>query len=436
MRLAAGTRCWHTPLRVMLVNGNFEDGTVGGTQTFTRNLAHALVDDGHTVAVLCQGERDHEERIGGLQVFRVRPPSLRLAGDRRWAYLVNQSLAIQNPAVAPKVARALHEFRPDVCHVHMLRRLTPAVLGPLRRHRRTAVVQTVHEPFSLWNFNAFQREDSPDKLYTKRPPAVSLFTWYHRRLSATVDHVCAPSNSALAPYLADGYFEAVPRTIIANSVPFEWGDPLLAAMQRLSSRAAGDARTRFVFIGRLDHYKGVRTLLDAFGFLDEPAARLDIAGEGVLAHEVAQHARRDPRIAFHGAVEGEQRRQLLRDVDVLVCPSTWAEPFGLVVLEAYAAGLPVIVARSGALPELVGDGETGLIVEAASANALAAAMRRLLNPAGRHRMSLRAATRSWSFRPEKFLTDQLAVYHHALAAIASPHEGTHLWSRPTETSRR
>ncbi|MGH3885198.1 MAG: glycosyltransferase [Pseudonocardiaceae bacterium] len=434
MSLTAGVRHWQAPLRVMLVNGNFEDGTVGGTQTFTRNLANALVEDGHTVAVLCQGERDHQERIGDLQVFRVRPPSL--ASDHHWAYLVNQSLAIQNPAVAPKVARALHEFRPDLCHVQMLRRLTPAVLGALRRCRRTAVVQTVHEPFSLWNFNAYQREDSPDKLYTKRPPVVSFFKWHHRRLSCAVDHVCAPSNSALAPYLADGYFEGVPRTIIANSVAFEWGDPLSAAMQRHASRAAGDGSTRFVFLGRLDHYKGVRTLLHAFGSLDEATARLDVAGQGVLADEVAQHARRDPRIAFHGAVEGARRRQLLRDADVLVCPSTWAEPFGLVVLEAYAAGLPVIVARSGALPELVDDGETGLIVEAASAGALNAAMRRLLGPAVRHRMSVRAAARSWSLRPQKFLTDQLAVYRHALAAIASQHEGTTPWPRSTEASHR
>lgn len=436
MSLRAGTRPCEGPLRVMLVNGNFEDGTVGGTQTFTRNLANALVEHGHTVAVLCQGERDDEERIGDLRVFRIRPPSLHLTGDPHWAYLVNQSLAIQNPAVAPKVASALEQFRADVCHVQMLRRLTPAVLGVLRRRRRTAVVQTVHEPFSLWNFNAFQREDSPGKLYTKRPALVSLFKWHHRRLSATVDHVCAPSNSALAPYLADGYFQGVPRTIVTNSVPFEWGDPALAATQRQSHRATGDACTRFVFVGRLDHYKGVRTLLDAFAALDEPAARLDIAGEGVLADEVTQCASRDSRITFHAAVAGEQRRQLLRGADVLVCPSTWAEPFGLVVLEAYAAGLPVIVARSGALPELVGDGETGLIVEAGAPGALATAMRRLLNPVERHQLGMSAATHSWPFRQEKFLTDQLAVYRHALADVTSTREGIYPWSKPTDASHR
>lgn len=417
------TRLRRVPLRVMLVNGNFEDGTVGGTQTFTRNLAHALLDAGHIVGVLCQGERDHEQRIGGLRVFRVRPWSLRLGGDRLGTYLINQSLAIQNPTVAPKAGRVLRAFRPDICHLQMLRRLTPAVLESLGRQHGTAVVQTVHEPFSLWNFNAYQRDDSPGKLYTRRPAVVSLFKRHHRRLSAIADHVCAPSNSALAPYLADGYFTGVPQTIIPNSVPFEWGDPLSAAMRRRSTRTAGDGSTRFVFLGRLDHYKGVRVLLDAFAALDTPAARLGVAGEGVLSGEVARHADRDARITFHAAVEGEQRHRLLRDSDVLVCPSTWAEPFGLVVLEAYAAGLPAIVTRSGALPELVNDGETGLIVDVASTHALTTAMRRMLDPAERHRMSLSAATRSWAFHPRKFLADQLAVYHRALADTASPSGG-------------
>ncbi|MEU4447422.1 glycosyltransferase [Actinosynnema sp. NPDC050801] len=417
----SGPGARHGPLRVLLVNGNFEDGTVGGTQTFTRNLAHALAEAGHEVAVLCQGDDDHQERVGPVRVFRVRPPVLRFGGDRYWAHLVNQTLAIQNPAVAPKVAAVLRGFRPQVCHVQMLRRLTPTVLAEVRRHPRVAVVQTVHEPFSLWNFNAYQREETPDKLYTRRPAAVTVLKRHHRRLSATVDHLCAPSATALSPYLADGYFTGVPRTIIPNTVPFEWGNPLHAARRRRQADAREDV-TRFLFVGRLDHYKGVRPLLAAFEALDVPSARLDVAGEGILAAEVAEHARRDPRTTFHGPVEGERRRDLFDRADVLLCPSTWDEPFGLVVLEAYAAGLPVVVARSGALPELVDDGGTGLVVAPGSAGALTAAMRRVLDPADRHRMAANAANRAWTYRPDRFLTDQLTVYHRALAA--RPRNGT------------
>lgn len=420
------------PLRVMLVNGNFEDGSVGGTQTFTLNLAHALADDGHVVGVLCQSEADRRERTDGIQVFRVRPPRLDIGGGSYWTYLVNQTLAIQNPLIAPRVAAALREFRPDVCHVQMLRRLTPTVLAILSRHQRTAVVQTVHESFSLWNFNAYQRHDSPDKLFTKRPAVVGMLKRRHRQLSATVDHVCAPSAHALAPYLEDGYFEGVPRTLIPNAVPSEWGDPLLAAAQRRTTTVA-DENIRFVFIGRLDHYKGVRTLLDAFRSLDTSTARLEIGGEGILSTEVENRAQQDPRITFYGAVDPERRRQIMRDADVLVCPSTWPEAFGLVVLEAYASGLPVIASRAGALPDLVEDGQTGLVVEPGSVMALNRAMRQVHDPGLRRKLAHRAAERTRSFQFATFVREQVAVYHSAIMNARAGTVGQRDGSRRTTT---
>ncbi|MGY0237010.1 glycosyltransferase [Longispora urticae] len=394
------------PLRVMLVNGNYADGTVGGTQTFTQNLARSLADEGHEVAVLCQGDRDDVGTDGGITVFRVRPPRLELGSEPYAAYLVNQSLAIQNPVIGRKVHRAVRAFAPELCHVQMLRRLTPTVLAVLRRHP-TAVVQTVHEPFSLWNFNAYQREDSPDKLFSARPRVVDAFRWRHRELSRHVQHVCSPSRGMLDHYLDDGYFRGVPATVVPNSVPFEWGDPLAAADGRDARPGTG---VDFLFIGRLDHYKGVELLLAAFGELTEPGVRLHVAGEGVLEGTVRAHAARDPRIVFHGPVRGTARLDLMRRADVLVCPSTWFEAFGLVVLEAYAAGMPVVSSRAGALPELVRDGGTGLTVPVGDVPALAGALRRMCDPGTRRAMGRAAARRVWDFHPDRFLRRQLDIY--------------------------
>jgi glycosyltransferase involved in cell wall biosynthesis len=396
----------------MLVNGNYQDGTVGGTQTFTQNLAVWLGAAGHQVAVLCQGDRDGTESIDGIDVFRIRPPHVSVDPEPYWAYLVNQSLAIQNPAVAGKVRAVVRQFRPDLCHVQMLRRLTPAVLTVLLRHR-AAVVQTVHEPFSLWNFNAYQRRDSPDKLYSRRPWTVGLLKARHRVLSRRVDHVCAPSRVALQPYARDGYFTGVPASLIPNAVPHEWGDPAALAGHRSTARPGSDVR--FLFVGRLDHYKGVGTMLRALQNLPAPDIRLDVAGEGVLADAVRSAAVSDSRITFHGPVQGDRRCQLLREADVLLCPSTWDEPFGLVVLEAYAAGLPVIASRAGALPELVEHGVTGLLADSASSTALRQAMQQVVSAQVRHELAAGAASRASAYHPDEFLRRQLAVYHAALA---------------------
>jgi glycosyltransferase involved in cell wall biosynthesis len=86
------------------------------------------------------------------------------------------------------------------------------------------------------------------------------------------------------------------------------------------------------------------------------------------------------------------------------------------VLEAYAAGLPVIVSRVGALPDLVNDEQTGLVVEPGSPAALARAMRRLCAPAARNAMARRAAAHLASYAPEHFLRRKTAVYRSAVAA--------------------
>jgi len=404
----------HRPLRVLLVNGNYRDGTRGGTQTFTENLAAWLSHRGHTVAVLCQGEQGGEERDGDVHVYRLRPFRLHDRVEVTAVHAANQALAIHNPVLARQVGRVLASFRPDVCHVQMLRRLTPAALSCMVRRTGTATVQTVHELFSLWNFNAFQREDTPGKIHTRPPCAVRAVKTYHRRLSRRVTHVCAPSRTALDAYQQDGYFRGVPATVLPNAVPFQWGDPRRAASAR---RRRQRRVTSFALLGRLDHHKGVRDVRAALDRLHDLEVELHVAGDGILAPYVAEWAAGDPRVTFHGPVAAEGRRVLLERCDVLLCPSTWTETFGLVVLEAFAAGMPAVVSHVGALPDLVTDRSDGLVVEPNAPDRLAGAMRVMAQRRLRLEMGDRAADTALRHRPERFTGAQVAVYRTALAAL-------------------
>ncbi|MEU4447413.1 glycosyltransferase [Actinosynnema sp. NPDC050801] len=401
--------------KVLLVNGNYEDGTVGGTQVHTRLLAHALRDEGRTVAVLCQGDEDDVTTLDGIEVHRIKPPRLPSGTRSAVRHAVNQTLAIHNPFVRRRVHAAVRRFRPDLCHVHMLRRLTPAVLPVLRAHR-LPVVQTVHELFSLWNFNAYLRDDRPEKIHSKRPWPVTALKEWHRRLSTTVHHVCAPSRFALDAYRRDGYFAGVPASVVPLSVPFEWGDP-----ERIARRKAAESRDRplrLLFVGRLDNYKGVRELLAAVHALRDLDLRLDVAGDGLLAPLVAGSAERDRRITFHGPVHGARRHDLYRRADVLLCPSTWTETFGYVVLEAYAAGLPVIASSVGALPDVVRHRRTGLLVRPGSVADLVAAIRAMTDRVTRCDLGGGAARWIRSFQSARPVDAQLAAYRAAVGRHA------------------
>jgi glycosyltransferase involved in cell wall biosynthesis len=140
----------------------------------------------------------------------------------------------------------------------------------------------------------------------------------------------------------------------------------------------GEAAPVVLFVGRLTAQKGVETLAAAWEEVVArcPAARLVVAGDGGLRPRLeAMQAR--PAANLHLLGWRSDVASLMLDADVVVVPSLW-EGFGLVTLEAMAARKPVVASRVSSLPEIVVDGETGLLVPPADSNSLAEAMLRLL----------------------------------------------------------
>jgi glycosyltransferase involved in cell wall biosynthesis len=145
-------------------------------------------------------------------------------------------------------------------------------------------------------------------------------------------------------------------------------------------------------LGKLKPHKGFDILLRAYARLHNPPLDLLIAGHGgqqqalgTLAHQLGI----GHRVRFVGFVAGQEKVNLYRSATVFVCPSR-REPFANVILEALAAGLPVVASAVGGNPELVHHEKHGLLFPAEDDQALAAALRRLIDlPALRH--ALRAS---------------------------------------------
>jgi glycosyltransferase involved in cell wall biosynthesis len=145
---------------------------------------------------------------------------------------------------------------------------------------------------------------------------------------------------------------------------------------------------RIAFLGRLHPTKGLDILLRAIASLPEAALELHVFGvvegpeEGAYVRSVRASAAGDPRIRVCAPVPSDQVPALLRGYDVVAVPSRWMETGPLVVLEAFAAGVPVVGSRLGGIVELVDDGVDGLLVEPESVAAWAVALRRLVEDRG------------------------------------------------------
>jgi glycosyltransferase involved in cell wall biosynthesis len=130
----------------------------------------------------------------------------------------------------------------------------------------------------------------------------------------------------------------------------------------------------FLFVGKLEELKGIGTLLDAA--LRVPQCDILLVGG---CDDAAMRSRLDhlpANVRYLGPKTRSEIAGLLAEARALVMPSIWYENQPMVILEAFAAGVPVIGSRLGGIPELVADGSRGLLVEAGNATELAAAIAR------------------------------------------------------------
>lgn len=173
-------------------------------------------------------------------------------------------------------------------------------------------------------------------------------------------------------------------------------------------------------VGRLEPQKAFDVLIEAVGLARDQGVdiRLRIAGEG-SQRQPLERLVEERGLAGHVTLLGHRTdvEDLMASADAFVHTARW-EGFGLVLLEAMRAGLPIVATRVGAIPEVVGDGVTGLLVEPDDPAAFASALGRLaedpaltarLGHAGHHRLAT-------SFTPERMAARTAEVYGRALAA--------------------
>lgn len=193
------------------------------------------------------------------------------------------------------------------------------------------------------------------------------------------------------------------------------------------------------FVGTLKPWHGVPTLLDAFAALvaTEPSYRLLVVGDGPLAENLrarATAAGLGARVRMTGSVEPGRVPALLRQIDVAVAPYPAVDGFYFSPLKVYeylAAGLPVVASRVGDLPEVLGNGRLGVLVEPGDAQDLASAVAALRADAA-ERERLRADGRRRAVeRHDWSMVVQTALTHAGVGATPAPAS-----AQPGEEARR
>jgi glycosyltransferase involved in cell wall biosynthesis len=316
----------------------------------TRKWAKYFVEKGNDILVLC-----HEKvPIPGAQVL----PVLRVT-SRNW--LIRKFEVLRNTWIFWSIVRA---FDPDIVHVH-------------------SIDESVTNLLWYWGmknlFVSTWGSDVVDGYLTERKRS-SLYRRFLLRQARVI--------TATSHFLADVTRHYTDKKVYV--VPFGVDCQAFRPTERINMTSA-------VTLGFVKHLKvkyGPEYLIRAMGLVVDrhPQTRLLMAGSGELhsrLEELTGQLGLARNISFLGAIEHHRVPELLRNVDIFAMPST-REEFGVAAVEAQAMEIPVVATWIGGVPEVVLDGETGILVEPGDSEQLAQAILTLIeNPALRRQMGKR-----------------------------------------------
>ena len=336
-------------MRVLLIT-DWMSG-VGGAERYVVSLRDGLRAAGEEVRLLTSNAGSAGDGTADYQAY----------GTERFA--VQTVLQIANPFAALAVRSAVRGFRPDVALVNMFEyHLSPAILTQLRD------VPSVH---SVTDYKCICPVGSKllpggrlchvrAGLVCWRSGCVSLPHWLRDQPRyALIRAGRRHFNRVLA------CSRWVQRELALNGVESE--HLALPVVERGPGfRRAPASEPRFVYCGRLDANKGLELLLQAFTRLLKvvPTATLRIVGSGPLRPLLEARIQTlglGSAVTFRGWIAPDEVEHEIADGWALVVPSLWAEPLGLVAVEAIVRGVPVIASASGGLGEVVEHGTSGLL---------------------------------------------------------------------------
>lgn len=214
--------------------------------------------------------------------------------------------------------------------------------------------------------------------------------------------------------LAVSYSHAVDRHLAANHIASRTIVPYFPTTTAKAG-SGHSGRRRVVFAGRIARPKGVEVLIRAAVEVD---AEFVICGDGrqlAAMRTLAERLSVQGRVCFKGWLDADELAQELADASVVAVPSLWPEPFGLVGIEALAAGRPAVASSTGGITEWLDDGVSGLSVVPGDVAALARALNELLaDPDRQNRMGIagRAAVAE-RFSADRHLSALLQGYRAA-----------------------
>jgi glycogen synthase len=392
-------------MKILMVSWEYPPVVIGGLGRHVHHLSTALAAAGHEVVVLSRrpsgtdpsthpssDEVNDDVRV----VAAAHDPHEFTFGKDMMAWTLAMGHAMVRAGLSLKHRHSDHPWRPDVVHAHDWLVAHPAIA--LSEFYDVPMVSTIHATeagrHSGWVSGSLSRQ------------VHAVESWLVRESDSLI--TCSASMSEeITELFGPGLAETA---VIRNGIN--------AARWPFARRRARTGPPELLFVGRLEYEKGVHDAIAALPRIRRahPGATLTIAGEGTQQDWLVEQARKHRVLKatrFVGRLDHDELLAVLHRADAAVLPSHY-EPFGLVALEAAAAGTPLVTSNIGGLGEAVIDGETGMSCPPRDVTRLAKAVIAVLDdPAASQRRAKAARQRLTSDFDWQTVADETAQVYLA-----------------------
>lgn len=353
--------------------------SIGGLEVQARQLISGLQAHGHEFLVITsqlEQPQPESECRDGIEIRRFSFHGALLAKD-----------FTRISAIAERVRRCWNEFRPDLLHIHGT--CAPSLFFLHRARAELPTVLTACDPILT---------ATGDSLVGRTLAAAHRIAAVSHSLLADI-HAFMPRTVSRSATIPVG---VAPTGVTPTPLPFS--PPRLLAMGRLVPEKGFDLALRALAVVR-------RTF---------PEVELTLAGDGVARESLQQLAHElglGDAVTFTGWIPPGDVPDLINEATVVVMPSRWREPFGMVAVQTAQMERPLVAAATGGLAEIVETGKTGLLVPVDDSHALGEAILALLqNPVGTIAMGQAARRRA----EETYnLATEITAYHRLYQELAS-----------------
>ncbi|NRI66056.1 glycosyltransferase family 4 protein [Rhodococcus sp. MS16] len=400
-------------MKILIVSWEYPPVVVGGLGRHVHHLATELAAAGHEVVVLSRRPSGTDASThptvthiseGVLVVAVAEDPAHFVFGEDMLAWTLAMGHAMVRAGTALHKPGVGEGWQPDVVHAHDWLVAHPAIA--LAEFYDVPLVSTLHATeagrHSGWISGRINRQ------------VHSVEWWLANESDALI--TCSAS---MQDEVTELYGPSLPPlTVIRNGIDLTtWN---------FRERAPRSGPPKLLFVGRLEYEKGVQDAIAALPRIrrSHPGTTLAVAGEGTQFGWLAEQARTHRvvrSVNFLGNLDHSELLSWLHGADAIVLPSRY-EPFGIIALEAAAAGTPLITSTAGGLGEAVVDGVTGMSFQPGDVAGLTSAVREVLDdPAGAQERAVAARARLTSdFDWHQVAEETVHVYAGAKRRVRHP----------------